>query len=126
MTITKTLNGGDDYGRAVGLAFVKKDKIMEKQLFYIFGHTQENPDDHINIDFSEIKNFKIIELGKGQENKNKVLVEIEQFPTITPEELLVKELSYTDLVNNFTKIIKLWITVYDNKKGELEIFSEIR
>ena len=77
------------YGENVGLMYVKDLNISYKPFFEFKGTTETG--DKMTIDFSEVKSFTLLKIDNRFFAKDRVLLQIIQFPNISPEALLSKE-----------------------------------
>jgi hypothetical protein len=89
-------------GKDVGLAFVKGENVIGKPSFVFKGTTEDGA--KTLIDFSEVHSFSVV-----QREDVRVLIEVEQFPIITPEELISRSPTYTDLFDHNRKTLRLWV-----------------
>jgi hypothetical protein len=104
------------YGNGVGLMYVKGADVNGDPFFILEGK-KETDGSIIKIDFSEIKSFSLLRVKKRLFSKVRALLEVTIFPTISAEELLALKPSYSELAENYTKKVRLWIPL--EKKGEL-------
>ena len=91
-------------GKDVGLALVKGENVTGNPSFVFKGATEDGT--KTSIDFSEVLSFSVV-----QREDSRVLIEIEQFPIITPEQLLSRNPTYTDLFDHNRKTMRLWVTI---------------
>lgn len=96
---THVIRGGKD----VGLAFVKGENVTGIPSFVFRGAKEDSV--KTSIDLSEVLSFKVV-----QREDARVLIELVQFPAITPEELLSSNPSYSDLSEHNRKTVRLWVS----------------
>ncbi|HET6670520.1 MAG TPA: hypothetical protein VFH15_09830 [Pyrinomonadaceae bacterium] len=94
-------------GQSVALMFVKGNAATGIPLHKIEG-TQESGA-NVVIDLSEVESLVV---SKDESNASRVVVEVTQFPAITPTDLIEKKPSYTDLRKNYTRNVRLHVKTY--------------
>lgn len=85
---------------AIGLAYVRSGRIEGDVRFAFSGIDEEG--DKLELDFSEVERFEVL----GKDGDVLVLL-INHFPAITPEELLSKRPSYRELRSKYEKSVHL-------------------
>jgi hypothetical protein len=91
-------------GEGIGLAYVKSGQITGEVHFAFFGTDEKGS--KLEVDFSEVEKFKVL-----RKDGVILVLEIDQFPVITPEELLIKKPSYTELRANYRKSVRLRLSI---------------
>jgi len=89
-------------GKDVGLAFVKGEKVAGNPSFIFKGTTEDGA--KASIDFSELLSLSVV-----QREDVRVLLEVVQFPIITPEELISSKPTYSDLFEHNRKTVRMWV-----------------
>ena len=105
------------YGEKVGLIYVKDQNVNDEPFFEFKGTTETGA--KINIDFSEVKSFTLLRVDNRFLGKDRALLQIIQFPYISPEDLLSIKPNYSDLKENYTKSVRLWVTLEGEAGSEL-------
>lgn len=107
-----------EYGAAVfSLATgYMKDGQRPASVAYAFeGETEDGA--KLKVDFADVRDFKVLQL-----KRKKFLFEITIFPDITPELLLQKRPSFSELAERHTKTVRLWVPAV-TKAGELALLD---
>jgi hypothetical protein len=104
------------YSMYGGLAYVTNGEIKGDVRYSFWGFDEKGC--KIEIDFCDVKDFRIME----RDGKFLVL-EVTLFPAISPEELLNKQPSYQDLIDNYTKSVKIRILPRDTSGNILQIIG---
>jgi hypothetical protein len=91
-------------------------RMVNEVLYYLEGYSEGNEKQKIYL--SEIEKIKILEIDKAH---NKLLIEVEKFPDISPNKLLSIKPTYTKLKENYTTELKIWINSINEKGEELYI-----
>ena len=91
-------------GKDVGLLYLKGARISGNPSFTVNGTLEDGG--KASIDFSEIESIEVVQ---REDQSDRVLVEIVQFPIITAEELLERLPTYSDLLEHNRKTIRLWV-----------------
>lgn len=104
------------YGAGVGLMYVQ-DEAVKGEPFFKFEGIIEGDDTPVEIDFSEVDRFSLLKVKKPLFSEDKALLEVIQFPDISPRDIIAKNPSYSLLRKNYTKKVRLWVNL--QKKGEL-------
>jgi len=107
------------YVEKVGLYYAKDEIVSDEIIFEFNGITETG--EKMNIDFSEVKSFSLIEIDNRLFSKDRALLQIILFPHISAEQLfsIQPQPSYSELKDNFTKIVKLWVNIEDEEDNEL-------
>ena len=101
--------------QAVGLMYVEGQTARGEPLFLFSGTTDSG--NQVSIDFSEIESFRVVKIKKPLFGKDRALVEILRFPFISPQDLLARKPSYSELRQNYTDTVRLWIAL-EGKGGD--------
>lgn len=107
------------YGHSVGLLTTKAtpgQMVEDKPVFELTLHQKDGKKAEVAL--SDMASLKVLETkGRflGLFGRRKTLMEVVLFPTITPEALLEKPISYRELRDNYTTTIAGW--VYPREKG---------
>jgi hypothetical protein len=111
------------YGEKVGLNYVKDQNVSDEPFFEFRGTTETG--DTMNIDFSEVKSFTLLRIDNRWFARDRALLQVVQFPYISPKDLLsIKpKPSYSDLKKNYTKSVRLWVTLEGEAHSELCIIG---
>ncbi len=109
-------------GIEVGLMYVK-DETADKEPFFKFKGVIEGDDTPVEIDFSEVDRFFLLKVKKPWFSKDKALLEVIQFPDVSPGDILAKKTSYTELRENYTKKVRLWVKL--EEEGELCLVGKV-
>lgn len=101
----------------VGLMYVK-GQTARGEPFFLFSGTTESGNE-VGIDFSEIESFRVVEIKKRLFGKDRARVEILRFPNISPQDLLARKPSYSELRQNYTDTVSVWIHLGGEGGGKL-------
>jgi hypothetical protein len=89
-------------GQNVGLMYVKGAVPAGTPLYKLEGTNDSGA--KVTVDFNEIGSFVVTSDGS---DATSVVVEVTQFPAITPAELIAKKPSYTDLKKDYTRTVRV-------------------
>ena len=103
--------------QAVGLMFVEGQTARGEPLFLFSGTTESG--DEASIDFSEIESFRVVKIKKPLFGKDRALLEILRFPTISPQDLVARKPSYSELRQNYADTVSVWIHLEGEGGGKL-------
>jgi hypothetical protein len=103
--------------QAVGLMYVEGHTARGEPFFFFGGATDSG--NEVSIDFSEIESFHIIKIKKPLFRKDRALVQILRFPTISPKDLLARKPSYLELRQNYADTVSVWIHLEEEGGGKL-------
>jgi hypothetical protein len=109
----------DDFiGKAedIGFAYIKSGKIEGSVRYNLSGSDEKGK--KLEIDLSEVTQFEVL----GKEG-NFLVLEIERFPAITPEELLSKKPTYLELRSKYRKLVVLRIPSKTQKGADLYLIG---
>lgn len=109
----------DDFigkAEAIGFAYIKSGKIEDPVRYTLSGSDEKGK--VLEIDLSEVTQFEV--LGKDGDF---LVLEIERFPAITPEELLSKKPTYLELRSKYRKLVILRIPSKTQKGAELYLIG---
>ncbi len=107
------------HGLYVGFLATKTEPgqiVEDKPAFELTLHQKSGK--KVSVALSDVKNLKVLRIkGRflGLFGREKALLEVVLFPDITPEALLEKPISYTELKDNYTMTVAGW--VYLREKG---------
>ena len=101
--------------QAVGLMYVEGQTARGETFFFFSGTTESGND--VRIDFSEIESFRVVKIKKPLFGKDRALVEILRFPTISPQDLLARKPSYSELRQNYADAVSVWLPL-EGKGGD--------
>lgn len=108
------------YGKEVGFMYVVDQDVQAEPSFRFEGVDESGRRDPITIDLSVVRSFSVLRVDKPWFGRDRALLEIVKFPTISPEELLQRPRpSYSDLERHYAETIRLWVTLEDERNGEL-------
>lgn len=93
-------------------------RMTHQAWFHFAGHSLEG--NELKVEFSQIEKITILEVDHSQ---NKMLLEIEKFPDIDGQELLSSKPTYTELKNDYTTLLKIWINTVNSKAEDLYLAS---
>ena len=94
-------------------------RIKDGAVFFIEGYT-ESGDKQI-VYLNELEKLKILKVDKDQD---KLLISVVKFPDISPNELLSLKPTYTELKENYSTELKIWVNT-KNEKDEKLFIAEI-
>jgi hypothetical protein len=94
-------------GSEFGLMYLKGNVPVGNPVFEFQGKDESGVVK--TVDFAELESFQITKYDSQGGDVSRALVEIVQFPVISPGELLQKRPSYTALKEQYTQIVRLWV-----------------
>jgi hypothetical protein len=105
------------YGRYIGFLTTKTEPgqmVEDRPSFELTLHQKDGK--KVSVALSDVATLKVIRTkGRflGLIGREKTLLEVVLFPTITPEALLEKPIRYRDLRDNYTTTVAGWVYVRD-------------
>ncbi len=112
-------NGGQsERWQKVGFAYLGSSKEVLKPGYSIRGTIDTGPKAAIRL--SQIRSLTV---KRYDADRKRVLVEVDQFPAISPRQIVEARPTYRALEERFTKRVLLWLTLKDDIKRNLALVN---
>ena len=105
-------------GYKVGFAFVKNGKLLTKPRFTMEGADENGA--RVEIPLSAIESFRLLRVNNRWVAADDADLEVTQFPSLTPAELIAKQPAYSDLVNTYKRTFRINVPV-EKDSGSLAL-----
>jgi len=89
-------------------------RIKNGAFFFFEGFSESGEKQSVYL--NELEMVKILKIDR---DNNKMLISVEKFPNISPNELLTLKPTYSELKGNYSKEIRFWINIKNDKDEKL-------
>lgn len=115
------------FGRRVGFAFVTDNGKVEEIDFNLRGTAESGGD--VTVPLSDVKSFTILKVKHSWFSwfwfaRDRALLNVTVFPSISPSELLQSGPTYSQLTESYTRQMRMWIFLEDKNKSQLSMVGK--
>jgi hypothetical protein len=105
------------YGERIGFAYVSDDGEIGEIAFEITGTAKGEGD--VIVPLSDVKSFTVLEVKNTWFSKDKALLKVTIFPSISASQLLQAQPTYSQLIESYMSELRIWVFLENTDKGEL-------
>ena len=106
-----------EYGEGVGFAYVADDGKIGDITFEIRGTTEGERE--VIVPLSDVKSFTVLEVKNNWFSKDKAMLKVTVFPSISASDLLQAQPTYLQLIESYMSELRIWVFLDSTDKGEL-------
>lgn len=110
------------FGKRVGFAYVTDNGKVGETAFKLRGIAESGGD--VTVPLSDVKSFTILKVEDRWFARDRTLLNVTVFPSISTSELLQSGPTHSQLTESYTRQMRMWVFLEDKNKGQLSMVGK--